>query len=172
MTSKPTVFLHVGHDKTGSSFLQASLALSAAALLEQGIIYPFHKSFEAAKRGEITSGNMTRSTDLLPFVEQAASAQEDVGRLLFSNEALFRRMQEDDLPRLAEVFNVTVILFLRDPLEYAISMYGQAVKRGGFSDDFSAFCTRHKPALNMPRRIMSFMEHAHQSACHLACVNY
>ena len=53
------LYLHIGHSKTGSSFLQASFANSVAALAEQGIGYPLAARHvtEAAEGWRISSGN-------------------------------------------------------------------------------------------------------------------
>lgn len=172
MNTQPVIYLHVGHGKTGSSFLQASLALSTQKLAEQNILYPYHRSFEAAKKGKITSGNMDRSNDLLPFVSQVVEEQSGFGTYVFSNEALFHRMNEDDLSRLASEYQVRVVLFGRDPLEYVVSMYGQAVKRGGFAGGFSEFVETHPASGNMSARVLSFIKDAKAADCDIAFVNY
>ena len=56
-----TLFLHVGHSKTGSSFLQASFANSIERLAECGIDYPGAPS-EAARealRGQMLEERLT-----------------------------------------------------------------------------------------------------------------
>ena len=51
------IILHIGHGKTGTSYLQSCLALNRQKLLDIGIDYPEDRSFKSAKKGEITSGN-------------------------------------------------------------------------------------------------------------------
>lgn len=51
------LWVHVGHGKTGSSFIQSVLATNAPLLKEHGILYPVHDSFESAKKGFISTGN-------------------------------------------------------------------------------------------------------------------
>ena len=51
--------LHIGHGKTGTSYMQAALAISQDALLEAGYYYPLPEhSRDKAMRGETTSGNV------------------------------------------------------------------------------------------------------------------
>jgi len=50
--------LHIGHGKTGTSALQSFLALNENLLLEYGICYPKNYTFDAAKKGYISSGNL------------------------------------------------------------------------------------------------------------------
>ena len=43
------IILHIGHGKTGSSYLQSFLALNREKLLDIGIDYPKDDEFENAK---------------------------------------------------------------------------------------------------------------------------
>jgi len=47
--------IHVGHSKTGSSFMQSNLALNSDYLATQGVFYPV--SSESEKDLRISSGN-------------------------------------------------------------------------------------------------------------------
>ena len=51
------LIVHVGHGKTGSSFLQSIFALNSDRMAQLGILYPEHISNAMARRGHITSGN-------------------------------------------------------------------------------------------------------------------
>ena len=52
---KKKIFIHIGHGKTATTYLQSCLALNRDKLLGFGIDYPEFSSFEKAKRGEISS---------------------------------------------------------------------------------------------------------------------
>jgi len=143
--------LHVGHGKTGSSFLQSWLALNAARLRERAdIAYPMRSPIsgrgeEAASRSRFSMGNgfileeLLESADDAVLVETLRSlAGEDRG-LLFSRERFMRDLPAH-LPRLAEAAGalggdgVRVLLFVRDPLEHAVSLYGEMVKAHGCAE--------------------------------------
>ncbi|RFU12431.1 hypothetical protein DZD18_12020 [Rhodobacteraceae bacterium W635] len=53
----PTVFLHCGAPKTGTSYLQVLFARHAQDLQAEGIHYPLKAFTEGASDGRITSGN-------------------------------------------------------------------------------------------------------------------
>ena len=83
-----TLYIHIGHNKTGSSYIQSIFANSIATLQEQGIVYANSKNLEKAKRGEITTGNSSAFSDILKNNNALSSKEEH--RLLFSSELLFR----------------------------------------------------------------------------------
>lgn len=130
-----TLFLHIGHSKTGSSFLQASFANSVDRLAEHGIAYPGAPS-EAAAGWKISSGNGQALLTAPP--EQFEMARDKV---FFSAERLFLAFAQDrDWPdRLNalcahhDVARVEVLMFLRNPIPHAESSYQQMVKRGGLT---------------------------------------
>ena len=84
----PPLVLHVGHSKTGSSFIQSALALSAANLSSRGVIYPFfHENVDAAA-GKITAGN-TQIFRLADAYMQTVNAHPSAQAVLFSSARLF-----------------------------------------------------------------------------------
>lgn len=131
--SKANLFLHVGHGKTGTSYLQSILAKNKDLLLEYDIFYPQHKNYDKALRGQITSGNAAGLTEgsISNFISQKINNK--VINCLFSNEGLWKKLLRDpaDFSLLNERFNLKIIFFVRDPLEYVFSSYGQSVKREG-----------------------------------------
>ncbi len=160
--------LHVGHGKTGSSFLQSWLAINADQLkAQEGIVYPKRCPFSA--RGDIRAeasqfsmgngfvldavlkrgcgqGQQRRWFRRLLRQVQGNAQDQDLSALLFSCEPWARKLPEqwDQLHRLIEVLSfssVDVLLVVRDPLDHAVSVYGQMVKRHGFTggvDDWLA----------------------------------
>ena len=52
-----TLYIHIGHHKTGSSFIQSSLARSAPILANYDIIYPLDENMQAATKGIVNIGN-------------------------------------------------------------------------------------------------------------------
>jgi hypothetical protein len=145
------VNLHIGHGKTGSSFLQSALALTVDGLAEHKIAYPdMTDSFANARAGKITSGNAhINQRPLLEYIREANRDADGDAALLFSNEGLFGYLLQGSsraaLNRLAEEgFRLRVLLYIRDPLDHAISLYQQTVKRSGntqYPDEYLASYT-------------------------------
>lgn len=145
----PTLFLHIGHPKTGSSAFQACLAQSAPQLAAAGILYPQLSSFAAARRGHVNSGNLLlvgldRNWALhtvLPVVRANTSCHT----ILFSNENLIHRMPEffAAAPALQPLCRPHVLLALRNPLEQLASVYQQLVKRHCYTEDYGRFLREH-----------------------------
>ena len=144
--------LHLGHHKTGSSFLQSCFAASAKALQKRGILYHGADRQHHAAEGGISTGN---GGPLVAFSREGADPASfpDLGRrfsVLFSNEALMRSyLTPGALPRLVEasrragMARIRMLLFIRDPVSHCASMYQQAVKRGGMTMDVDAFADRY-----------------------------
>ena len=144
--------LHLGHHKTGSSFLQSCFAASAKALQRHGILYPGADRQQHAAEGGISTGN---GGPLVAFSRDGAerTAFPDLGRrfsVLFSNEALMRSyLTPGALHRLAVAAReagaarIRMLLFIHDPVSHCASMYQQAVKRGGMTMGVDAFAERY-----------------------------
>lgn len=140
-----TLYLHVGHGKTGSSFIQSVLWLNRAVLLERGIYYPVEQSNKTAQ-GSITSGNgYQMATNFSKF---AAAVKSDkiisqfptskVNALCFSSEFLFESFTDQNFQTALNAFcsklgvaNVEVLLFIRNPIDHIASTYQQTIKRRG-----------------------------------------
>lgn len=150
------LYLHVGHGKTGSSYIQSSLALSQSALLEHGIDYPESNSASRAKKGRITSGNgaMLRSV-----VSQDYTAATDT--VLLSSEVLFHDIVDGKLNSILEQLgagrfdSVNILLFTRDLVEHASSSYQQMVKRGGSTITIESMFSRYR----QPELVSKFIDH-------------
>lgn len=146
------LFLHVGHGKTGSSFIQSIFALSSERLKDYGIIYPEVNNTTRAAQGKITSGNGSSLVKLL----SAENHGQDIAPCdyLFSSEVLFHDMLHDESNYLLSSLNdqdiesIEILLFIRNPIDHASSSYQQSIKRGGGTksvDEF--FATYSQPKL-------------------------
>ena len=82
------IILHIGHGKTGTSYLQSCLALNRQKLLDIGIDYPEDRSFTSAKKGEITSGNPAQFFNNYLNIESIT----DKETILFSNEGFYETL--------------------------------------------------------------------------------
>ncbi len=129
------IILHVGHGKTGSSYLQSLLVLNKDKLRKAGILYPDHASDAMAARGSTTSGNGSLLFDPDYRLERRKS-------VLFSGELLFTDLLKwDAFDSFAEKHgpNLKILLYTRDVFSHAFSRWGQSVKRGGVHSNLDDF---------------------------------
>jgi hypothetical protein len=146
----PKVVLHVGSPKTGSSYIQSALVLSRQTLAAAGIHYPQHASDAAAAEGAVTSGNIDAFVEkdvrdvILGDLEVAPSATKTI---LYSNEMLTKVLSENPqvVRDILAVTSVEVVAFVRDPVEWFWSTYGQHVKGKGLTVELNDFMPRWKP---------------------------
>lgn len=138
---RPKLVLHIGHGKTGTSFLQSLLSLNTENLKNNGINYPEHSSLNAARQGRISSGNgsliLNKDFKLDPNLTT-----------LLSNENLFHDLAiGDNLNRLVLDRNcqLEVICYTRNVFEMLISTWGQMVKRGGYTKNFEEYLSNQDP---------------------------
>ena len=146
------LYLHIGHGKTGSSFLQSWLACNAEALCTHaGLIYPQrlpgqeHPLDGRAQLGQFSQGNGFVLDQLLQWRTSPQRQRRWLRRLangerhglVFSFEGWAKRFSAllPDLQALMACWGleqVELLLLVRDPLEHACSAYSQMVKRHGY----------------------------------------
>lgn len=88
-----TLYLHIGHSKTGSSYLQSVFGLNAGTLARHGVHYPADQDTKRAAQGKITSGNGKHLLLMMKrFITQGRTPDElllgDRRSTLLSSEAL------------------------------------------------------------------------------------
>ncbi|MBW5799002.1 hypothetical protein [Halomonas elongata] len=149
------LYLHVGHGKTGSSYIQSSLALSRQALLDKGIDYPEANSSENARLGKITSGNGGMLRHII-----SSNYSSGAEKVLLSSEVLFHDIVDGKLDSLLESLvgshfeSVNILVFIRDLVEHASSSYQQMVKRGGSTASVEDVFSRYK----QPELVADFID--------------
>ena len=151
------LYLHIGHGKTGSSFIQSWFACNAAQLASaQKLLYPLKDpgselADTRALHGTFNQGNGWLLDRLLETTHHPRRqrrwlkgcmsdlpwAWKELNGVVFSFEGWAKRIPQmlDPLRDLAGTWRVeTIQLFLvvRDPLEHACSAYSQMVKRHGY----------------------------------------
>ena len=160
-----TLWLHIGHGKTGSSYLQSVLALNREALIGRGVDYPAPRDIAAARMGETTVGNASRFRRQLggAWSSRLAGVRHSFGRgdVLLSNEGLLNALAYEvsrrNLMRFAAVAGfdrIRALLFIRDPDEHFLSFYGQVVKYRGETRDIDDMLSRYPP----PRNVNAFLK--------------
>lgn len=160
----PTLYLHAGAGKTGTSYLQVLFARHAERLAECGVVYPRGHLFEEAKAGRVTSGNgVEMANDIRPGLPHAiankdafihvldAGLKDAAGRhVLYSSEFLAFEPGERTaaIARVAarHGYGIRVIYLVRDIAAAAASMYSQGIKYHGDARTFADFITTWEPA--------------------------
>ena len=173
------LFLHIGHGKTGSSFLQSWLAANADLITSRtSLIYPLSAPGEAitdprALQGRFSQGNGALLDSLLKqkdrprrlrrwvrsLAQERSLNRSDLNGLVFSFEGWAKQFDAmvDALIALADVWEVEcveVLLVVRDPLEHACSVYSQVVKRHGYAGSLDQWLQ----AYAFPNRLLGALE--------------
>lgn len=138
----PTLNLHIGHNKTGSSYSQSALALGVHRLEHHGLRYPLREKLrERAANGHTTMGNIVEFRQLLD-----GQCSVDAMSLLFSSEMIFEHLRETEFRHKVSTLaqggrfeSINVLMFVRDPVAWAASSYQQQTKGRGQSLDISDY---------------------------------
>ena len=136
---KKNLIIHIGHGKTGTSYIQSVLALNIELLSSLGITYPEAKTLKGAVLGEVTAGH-SKIFDSY-FAEDLPFDGKDT--ILLSGEFFFRslltRYEGKLVDKLAKEYDLTVVCFTRDLMEYSISGWSEVLKAGGYVEDIDTF---------------------------------
>lgn len=159
LEDKPTLFLHVGLGKTGSSAIQLWLQKNFAELVSQGIVYPFDTEpglFQgngSALAELLYKPQTTAAGDFIEAVDKLLARYAELARLknchsvLLSSEILSMAQLENlqvFSQRADLYFKCRIIAVARDPYWWLWSAWGQKVKREGSTDDFMAFALENE----------------------------
>lgn len=162
-----SLYLHIGHNKTGSSYVQSSLACSIDKLLDQGIVYPESINIERAAKGEITNGTFDSFLKVLKNDEFLSPNCQN--RFLFSSEILFQSFVDEvfqesfrEFINKNDIASVKVLLFLRDPVSHACSSYQQLTKRAGFDKPIKALPFENFDVPRNVNNVLDFLESLQQ----------
>ncbi|SFL04895.1 hypothetical protein [Shimia haliotis] len=140
------VILHIGRHKSGTSSLQHWLALSRGRLSEVGVLYPHTGAPNRIAHHRIAGALREKAFgDVVRLVEGIRQEQAGEDTLLLSSEA-FQNL--DDMDGLQYMLahlgaqKVTVICYVREHLDYAVSAYRQMIQAQSKSPSFSKYCYR------------------------------
>lgn len=133
------LILHVGHQKTGSSYLQSIFELNRDFLHSNNICYPISKSSKTARQGYISSGNGIE-------VFNINSLSSNLETILISGETLFEKLISDTdiLKNLSKKFKITTVIYTRNIIEFCVSRWSQFVKREGVFYDIDTFLKQYR----------------------------
>lgn len=151
------LLLHIGTGKTGSTSIQSFLKKNRKRLLEGGTLFPRslgdsnHYNLFLIAQNSAASDKPMRMRGIVgreqqkiikakwrkEFKEEVADSKAD--RCIVSAEHL-SQLKEDEVLGLRDflcgVFNrVKILIYLRDPVDYAVSMYDTALKIGGLRQE-------------------------------------
>lgn len=147
------LYLHIGTEKTASSFLQAVAAKNRNWLQEQGIYFPHAgKREKMMQTGKISPGNGRDLYEMLKQEKykevlfllrnyQTDAKNQRCEKVLISNENLLELLSD---PEIARSFLATLrktgmklapfLLVLRDPVDQALSLYKHRSKNGNLDN--------------------------------------
>ena len=177
---KPILYLHVGHSKTGTSWLQAALRENAPALAEAGLTYPVLQGVGNEQGAEIGQGNglwlaTGPAGELDLRLRMIARAAGPAGAVLSSEEFFPRFVHHDDpavLPRAARAVGfggIEILLFIRNPVGHAASLWQQYLKTAGGTAPIEAFFDKYSVPELVARFLDKFMP---IDGVGLTCRNY
>ncbi len=171
MENKKTLYLHVGFSKTGTSYIQSSLAYNREWLREQGLYYPLFSETYGAKYGLINSGNGQSLAQLLNpslrktlfletiawrMVENLRQCEENT--ILISSEFLMSAQPEylEKLKQKLPDVEIRILIFVRSFLERTYANWSQAIKRHGSTKELDHIIGRASENYN--KKIMKFVK--------------
>ncbi len=143
------LYLHIGTEKTGSSFLQKLSGRNRDFLLQRGVFFPSAgRDEQRLLKGTISPGNARELSELISDGKWAAvslwlaarvRAAEKKGcdRLLLSHELMFAALSCDKsvshfeaAAKQAGVKSLHALLMIRDPVDQAVSLFKHRAKNG------------------------------------------
>lgn len=163
MVSK--LYLHVGHGKTGSSYIQSCLAKSKFLLDKNKICYPISESERlSASLGHISSGNghILFKDNFYEAIRQFMSVDHE--SLLLSSEMLITQILhnnfgiQDKIKKIIELSGIKeiyILLITRNPLDLVSPVYQQAVKRSGWHLDIDEYLDHYVAHFE---RVLTFLK--------------
>ena len=175
--AKTKIVLHAGHGKTGTSAIQSALAISADALLKNGIHYPIDPNErQRAARFEITSGNW-KHNPTISLSEQCLelAASNAAGHtIVLSSESLFWHLTDfvHQKEQWNEAVDIHVILAVRELEEMLSSEYQQRVKRHGESKPFEQFLKRRNFISSHHKKAAEVLTQLSQQNVPVTLINY
>lgn len=167
------LLLHIGTEKTASSYLQHVCSRSRDFLLNEGIYFPAAGRDERRMRkGLISPGNARELAQLIEsqkwsavskwlHVRVRAGEENSCDHLLLSHELLYAAFARDKsvtkfevAAAQANVTKIAAMLMIRDPVDQAISLFKHRAKNGLVGEIEDWICTSY----SVPDDICSFLD--------------
>ena len=135
---KPTLYLHIGRPKTGSTALQHFLMKNRQALLEQDILYPLTGSYQLSSHlFAYAYSDTLREAANLPVIDRrglwtklaAEISERPVNAVVMSSENFWFVDPADLAADIGSDFDVKVIAYIRRQDNVIASSFSEEVKR-------------------------------------------
>lgn len=139
------LIIHIGTAKTGTTAIQSYMHTNRHALLEQGINYPQSAIFGTGHHPLAWSLQNKHGNSLDCWGECLHEIEtKDVRINVISSEEFswFAEPEVEHARQLLAQMPVQIVVYLRNPLDFAVSSYKQWIKTGHFSGTFQEFVLR------------------------------
>ena len=161
------LFLHIGYPKTGTTAIQDNLYLNRELLKEHGVLYPntaihvnaHHQLPWCIKDDKRRNANLTVDQIMSTLKEEVNGSTGD--KVIISSEGLVFAVDPKHIRELLkDLFSeITLIIYLRDPLEWIQSDYNQGVKaHRNIIDTFDGFLGQLLERKNNPLNFHSVVK--------------
>ena len=140
------IIVHIGLDKTGTSSLQNALVNATDALAKGGFVYPavglqdnHHIDVARALGFGSTEIDDVRATEVLSALRATVAGCSET--VILSSEHFCYRAWQPQIDALRRFFaddTVTIVVYLRNQVDWLLSLYGEAIKWGNV-DGFDTY---------------------------------
>ena len=140
-----SALIHIGHPKTGSSFLQVCFAKNANVLNQYGWNYPNHPNSKEALKDLPTTGNGSLLLDenYLLNISNLGSFNDKSLSVFYSDETLCMTLSNNKEKRERIIntfkelgFRLVFVMYTRNFFEHSLSAWGQTIKNGNATDSY------------------------------------
>jgi len=154
---KKKLYLHIGFHKTGTSALQEYFHNNREELLKNGVCYI--KSYDTRFPANVdlswaindspppwASFNKGTSSEILAYYNKELKANVCDTIIISSEDFCLYDQQPHVVGNLKTFLNdydVNVVAYLRDPIEFIISLYCHAIRAGAFKSDMKSYLVDH-----------------------------
>ena len=143
--------LHVGLPKTGSTSLQAALNVNRETLRRQGVIYPAIgisglRRIKHSALGKVLTGVAPSRVGMSEdWYEKFNSEIAGADICILSNENFAGSKKLEVLASMFPRSRIRVVMYVREPVAYAVSRYRQGVKDGNRTMSLRDFAQYYTP---------------------------
>ena len=177
------IFFHIGHNKTGSTFLQSTFEANRETLQRNGILYPLRGQDVSDPATDLdvmtptgnAMGVLDSSEKFARFLKSFAANHK--GNVLLSSETLFDRMLVlENLSFLKEAAaaygyqDLRVLLFTRNPVSHGSSRWQQRVK--GWQGETRAIDEYFADDYDYPARVRNVVRKLEDAQVRITIRNY